>query len=103
MPSSVYQTFRKAILERKQIVCTYQGKHRELCPHCLGTKGNEEKSLAFQFGGESSKGLPPGGEWRCLFLAQVENARIQDGAWHTGQRHTTKQTCVDEVDVEVDH
>jgi len=103
MPSAVYDVFRKAILERKQVTCTYQGLPREVCPHTLGHKGSNEQALVFQFAGQSSKGLPPGGEWRCLNLAQVQNAQTKDGSWHTGERHTQKQTCVDEVDVEVDY
>ena len=31
----------------------------------------DEKALTYQFGGQSSKGLPPGGQWRCLWLAKV--------------------------------
>lgn len=103
MPSSVYGVFRQAVLERKQLTCIYQGLNREVCPHTLGYKDGKEKALVFQFAGQSSKGLPPGGEWRCLFLDQVGNAQVQEGPWHTGERHTQKQTCVDEVDVEVDH
>jgi hypothetical protein len=103
MTSPVYAVFRKAILERKQVIFTYQDRYREVCPHTLGLKAGKEQALVFQFAGESSKGLPPGGEWRCLILAQVKDAKIKDGPWHTGEKHTQKQTCVDDVDVEVDH
>jgi hypothetical protein len=101
MPSPTYQVFRTAILGRKQITCIYRGKRRELCPHVLGTKGGQEKALAYQFAGESNSGLPPGGEWRCLRLVEVRDARARDGAWHTGSRHSTTQSCVDIVDVDV--
>lgn len=101
MPSPTYRLFRKAILDRKQITCTYQNRYRELCPHVLGYKDGREKALTFQFGGQSISGLPPKGEWRCLSLAQVHNARIRDGAWHTGHRHTRTQACVQIVDVDV--
>ena len=57
--SPTYLLFRRAILARKQVVCTYRGRRRELCPHILGHTSGEEKVLAFQFGGESAKGLPP--------------------------------------------
>jgi hypothetical protein len=101
MTSATYQLFRRAILRRQQIVCTYQDHHRELCPHVLGHAAGREMALTYQFGGQSSSGLPAGGEWRCLDLAQVKNARLRDGPWHTGRRHTTTQTCVEIVDVDV--
>jgi hypothetical protein len=35
VPSATCRLFCTAILERKQIVCEYDGCHRELCPHVL--------------------------------------------------------------------
>jgi hypothetical protein len=101
MPSSTYQLFRRAILTRKQVTCTYRRRYRELCPHILGHKDGREKALTFQFAGGSNSGLPPGGEWRCLALAEVRDARLRDGAWHTGHRHRQTQACIDAVDVDV--
>jgi hypothetical protein len=101
MASAVYRLFRTAILERKQIVCVYGGCYREVCPHILGHKDGQEKALTFQFAGESTSGLPPGGEWRCLALAQVEDVRLRDGPWHTGHGHRKTQVCVDIVDLDV--
>ena len=54
MPSANYAFFRRAILERKLVVCTYQGKRREVAPHILGFKKRAEKALVFQFGGDSN-------------------------------------------------
>jgi hypothetical protein len=59
MPSRTYILFRNAILGEQQVVCTYDGRHRELCPHIIGTnKNGEEVVLAWQFAGESSGKLP---------------------------------------------
>ncbi len=53
MPSRTYTLFRNAILAEQQVTCLYEGRHRELCPHILGTnKSGEEAVLAWQFGGE---------------------------------------------------
>jgi hypothetical protein len=101
MPSATYRLFRAAILGRKQITCTYRDRYREVCPHVLGHTDGEEKALTYQFAGESASGLPPGGEWRCLVLAQVRDAKMRDGAWHTGSRHTRTQACVDVIYVDV--
>ena len=101
MPSPDYRLFRTAIQRRRQVTCTYRGFYRELCPHILGHKHGREKALTFQFAGQSSSGLPPQGEWRCLHLAEVDDIHLRDGPWHTGVRHTTTQACVDIVDVDV--
>ena len=101
MPSATYALFRRAILDRKLIVCRYQGKRREIAPHILGFKNRIEKALVFQFGGETNSTLPPGGEWRCFSLKDVVDAQMLDGAWHTGGSHRTIQACIDIVDVDV--
>jgi len=101
MASPAYATFRQAVLDRKQVTCTYQGRYREVCPHAVGWKDGQEKVLVYQFGGQSSQALPPGGEWRCLFVNQVRNAQSRDGNWYTGHSHLEPQTCVDDIDLEV--
>jgi hypothetical protein len=73
-------------LGRKQVTCLYRGKHRELCPHVLGTTNGQERALAYQFAGQSNSSLPPGGDWRCLRLHEVRNTSARNGDWHTGVR-----------------
>lgn len=99
----VYSIVRGAITHRQQILATYGGYRREMCPHAIGTKGGRPQALFFQFGGSSSSGLPPGGEWRCLPLAGLSDVVAVDGEWHTGTSHTQAQTCVDVVDLEIDY
>jgi uncharacterized protein (DUF4415 family) len=100
-PSSAYKLFEQAMTSRKQILCTYNGRPRELCPIILGRSQGREKALTYQFGGESEKGLPPGGQWRCLWLSRVRNITLRDGAWHAGGSHNQPQDCVDIVDLDV--
>ena len=100
MPSSAYSLFEQAMLSRKQILCTYDGRPRELCPIILGHSNGQEKALTYQFAGQSSKGLPPGGQWRCLWLSKVSNVRLRDGPWHAGDGHSQPQDCVDVVDLD---
>jgi len=101
MPSISYSTILAAMKKRQQIICVYQGFHRELCVHTIGHKSGKEKILAFQFAGESSKGIPPGGEWRCMFIDDIAEILVKDGAWYTRDNHTKEQTCVDQVEFEV--
>ena len=96
----VYELIRNATLARRQVVATYRGCRRELCPHVLGTKHGHRRALFFQFGGESSSGLPPGGEWRCIPIDGLEDVVVRDGPWHTGTSHGRPETCVDWIDVE---
>ncbi|WP_148209782.1 hypothetical protein [Azorhizobium caulinodans] len=72
--SETFRLFERAIEEKKQIVCTYRGYPREICPHAVGWSDNGEQALAFQFAGGSSTGLPFGGEWRCFELRHLQGA-----------------------------
>jgi hypothetical protein len=99
MTSATYTLFRNAILGERQVICVYDGRARELCPHIIGTnKNGEEVVLAWQFGGQSSGRLP---QWRCLRLANVRDARARDGSWHEGGSHRTAQTCVTAIDLDI--
>ena len=99
MPSATYALFRDAILSEQQVVCGYDGRARVLCPHIIGTnKSGEEVVLAWQFSGESSGQLP---QWRCLRLANVRDALTRAGPWHEGGSHRTTQTCVSDIDLDI--
>jgi hypothetical protein len=99
--SPVFQVFHRAIFQRQQVTCRYGGYRREVCPHVLGHKDGNEVVLVYQFGGESARALPPGGEWRCLQLAAIEDAVARAGPWHSGGPHRRVQRCVDVVYIDV--
>jgi hypothetical protein len=102
MTSIEYEIFMHSAKNRLQIYCKYNGLIREVCPHVIGLgKHGEEMALVFQFAGESSKGLPAEGEWRCLRLQDVKNATSKVGAWHTNHSHLQPQSCVKQVHFEV--
>jgi hypothetical protein len=99
---STYDLIREAVINKQQVIGTYNGYTREMCPHCIGyNKRGQKQALFFQFAGGSSKGLPPGGEWRCIPIDGLSNVTVRSGAWHTGANHSRPQTCVDSIDVEV--
>ena len=103
--NETYLKVRQAVLEKKQVYATYRGFKRELCPHVLGTKGNSTQGLFYQFGGGSSTGLEPdgsGANWRCMLIDELTDVSVVDGEWHTAANHSRPQTCVDEIDVQVD-
>jgi hypothetical protein len=99
MPSRAYTLFRNAIIAEQQVTCVYEGRYRELCPHIIGTdKSGGEAVLAWQFAGESSGQLP---QWRCLKLSNVSGAQARDGRWHEGGSHRTTQTCIKNIDLDI--
>lgn len=101
MPSANYRLFEQAMRMRKQVLCMYDGHPRELCPIILGHSQAQEKALTYQFAGQSKSGLPPRGEWRCLFLSKVSRVRLRDGPWFSGSSHARPQGCVEIVDLDV--
>jgi hypothetical protein len=97
--SATYALIRNAILGEQQVICTYEGRRRELCPHIIGTnKSGEEVVLAWQFAGESSGKLP---QWRCLRLPLIRDAVARDGSWYEGGSHKMTQKCVTEIDIDI--
>jgi hypothetical protein len=99
--TTTYDLFARAMANRKQILCMYDGYPREICPHILGQTKGQEMALAYQFGGQSKSGLPPGGEWRCLMLEKVRDVSLRDGHWYTRAAHSRRQPCVESVDLDV--
>ncbi len=96
-----YALVRRAIEERRQVHASYGGHQRRMCPHVIGTRDGQPRALFFQFGGSSSRGLPPGGDWRCLRLDRLTGVSIHDGLWHT-RAHSEPQRCIEDVDLEIE-
>ena len=91
-PSTTYRIIWKAIRARKQIVCSYEHHPREVFAHILGYKASGEEALfVFQVGGESSKPLPPAGEWRCFDLDGIADIQVRERSWRGGSRHRRRK------------
>jgi hypothetical protein len=84
MPSLTYQLITQAIIMRREVLCTYGGFARELCPIVLGHTEGRERVLAFQFAGGSKNGLPQGGQWKCLDVAEMSKVKLRGGRWFLG-------------------
>lgn len=100
MPSRTYELFAEAMAAKRPVVCVYQGHPRALCPVILGHTDGAEKALTWQFEGSSSRG-PVRGQWKCLSLAQVSSAAMIEGPWRSGREHRQSQSCVGQVDLDV--
>jgi hypothetical protein len=101
LTSHTYRLFAEAMRTRKQVICSYGGFRREICPIILGHTRGEEIALTYQFAGKSGSRLPKEGDWRCLAIAGVSAATLRDGPWRSGSRHGLAQTCVEEVEFDV--
>ncbi|HWB49419.1 MAG TPA: type II toxin-antitoxin system PemK/MazF family toxin [Stellaceae bacterium] len=99
--SRTYRLFAHAMVSRRQVLCTYDRHHREICPIILGRTKGEEMSLVYQFAGQSGSRLPPGGAWKCFRLAGVSDVRLREGDWVTGSGHSRRQSCVTDVELDV--
>ncbi len=99
--SLIYERLRAAMIAGKPVSLTYGGHRREVCAHVLGTKNGLPQVLVFQYGGGSSSGLPPGGEWRCMMVGNIFDVEELAGSWRTDHNHSRAQTCVDQIDVEM--
>jgi len=96
-----YNVIRDAVLNKKQITCYYNGHNRFLCPHTLGTKNGVQQCLCYQFAGTSESGKMG---WKCITVSKMQSVSSREGEWHTNpSQHSQSQTCVDNVDVEVDY
>jgi uncharacterized protein len=95
---------RSAIKDLKQVVGMAGGFTREFCPYTLGlgVKG-DWRVFAWQFGGESSQGLKPGGDWRCLTLDELDGLKLRAGEWRHGSYtgHHARNSCIDRIDSDV--
>jgi hypothetical protein len=79
---SAYQLLRDAIANQNQVTLFYSGLYRECCPHAIGSKGDTRHVLVFQFAGGSKRGLPLGGEWRCM----ARERGVEYADWKYGAR-----------------
>lgn len=96
--SRTYRLFAHAMVHRRQILCTYDRHDREICPIVLGRSEGEEMALVYQFAGRSESRVP---DWRCFRLSEVGDVRLRAGEWVTGSRHSRRQSCVNDVEIDV--
>lgn len=103
---SNYDIIKEAILQKRQINAYYNKHYREMCPHVIGLKNGVPHALFYQFGGTSSSELAPIGSpdnWRCIFVDKLSEVESKEGSWYTAPNHSRPQTCVDQIDVEVEY
>jgi hypothetical protein len=103
MHSESFELICRAILQRKQMICRYDGYRREVCPHIVGYSAGRERVQVYQFGGDTSDGpIRPGGDYKCFEISKMEQSVLRDGPWHGDEKHKQRQQCVKEIYLHVD-
>jgi hypothetical protein len=105
--NQIYQMIRQAIIDKDIVVATYHGYVREMCPHVIGMKRGRAQALFYQFSGGSRIGLEPDGSpsnWRCVIVDELTDVSVRKsmGEWHTASNYSRPQTCVDEIESDVE-
>jgi hypothetical protein len=99
---TTYDLIRQDIIDGDQVTCLYKGLYRECCPHIIGQKNGRQHVQMFQFAGESSRGLPPNGEWRCMNIDEISEVVVQEGHWYTDLDYSpSTDHCIDVIDLNV--
>jgi hypothetical protein len=101
----IYATLRRAVLEKQPVVAIYEERPRLLCPHILGwTDAGLPHLVAYQYGGDSARGLGEEGSprnWRCMAVGILRSVERRQGAWKTASNYRLPHPCVPHVDVAV--
>ena len=96
-------TLRDAIQERGCLSGLYKGSLRHFAPHALGVGVDDTRRVfVFQYAGESSGGLPRGGDWRCFRVNGLSAVRANGEHWRTRSNYSLQhQHCLARVDLAV--
>lgn len=100
----IWTILRGAIENKRIVVASYLGKRRFLCPHALGTKNGKKRCLFYQFSGLSnSQPIKPRStnNWRCMNIKGLRILEVRSGEWKSYSPHSIPQTCIDNVEYEV--
>jgi hypothetical protein len=102
---SNYDLIKEAIINRQCVTCNYNGYKRMMTPHVLGTKNGKHQALFYQYAGGSSSGLSSNSfkNWRCIQIHKISDLTINKDRFQTANNHSQTQTCVDEVEYEVNY
>lgn len=100
-----YEKIKHAIENKLIIIATHDEFRRKLCPHVMGTKGENDrkKCLFYQFGGGSKSGISidHAKNWRCIYIDELSGVEVVSGEWHTSKNHSTRSTCIDRIEMEI--
>ena len=90
-----------AIRDKQCLTGLYAGAVRHFAPHALGTTTDGAPAVfVFQYAGETKRGLPIDGEWRCFQLDRLSHLQVNEHRWRSRSNYSLKrQTCLAEIKV----
>jgi hypothetical protein len=96
-------TLREAIQKRRCLSSLYEGLLRHFAPHALGAGIDDIGHVfVFQYAGESSGGLPGGGDWRCFRVDALSHVVENEDRWRTRSNYSlSRQSCLARIDLAV--
>jgi hypothetical protein len=89
------------IRDKQCLTGLYDGAVRHFAPHALGTTPDGAPAVfVFQYAGETTTGLPIGGEWRCFQLDRLSHLQLNGHRWRSRSNYSLKrQTCLATVTI----
>ena len=92
-----------AIRDKQCLTGLYDNVVRHFAPHALGTTSDGTPAVfVFQYAGESSGGLPRGGDWRCFRVDGLSAVRANGERWRTRSNYSLQhQHCLALIDLAV--
>jgi predicted DNA-binding transcriptional regulator YafY len=100
-PVNPYAAIRAAILSRQAIAMSYVGRTRRVIPVILGRGDGHARLVAFQYGGASSRPLPPDGAWRHFAVDVITDVTLLEDEWCVPSSPSGPQNYVEQIDVAV--
>lgn len=96
--SAVFRALRQALLQRRPVQVSYDGKYQTICPYIIGHAAGEERAFALAVDGGESQNGSAATKWICLRLSKIADVRIIADSWTEQEYPGPVQRCVDQVD-----
>lgn len=102
---SDYDLIMQAIQNRQSVTCYYEGYLRYLSPHAIGSLQGIERTVCFQYGGDSRKGLSTKLEknWRCFNIYEMVNLTVNNDTFQTAPNNTRRSRGLDTIHLVIPH
>ncbi|NHN85704.1 hypothetical protein GOB93_13780 [Acetobacter musti] len=88
-----------AIKSRSNVSFTYHGRALTGSPHAVGKGDGEERVLIYVGSDDHKKVEPPGGQWKCLPIADLSDVATDSSPFHAGHPGKHEKTGLHEIDV----
>lgn len=98
---STRDTLCAAVKARSNVIFTYHGRSLTGSPHAVGKGDGEDRVLIYVGSDEHKKGDVPGGQWKCLPLADLSDVGTDSGPFHAGHPGKHETAGLHEVDVSI--